>query len=138
MHLAGPPPLLPQDLAEWSCIYIKYIQTFRKLEEAYDQMVHPQKRRDMRAALEAVIGRVLEIKAWMVKLNKDIDFVNLDDILVDVKLTPSVLEVPVPRYYVEERSKELEDRSKFLEALVEKYNLPKKEEAPVIPTPPLG
>lgn len=33
-----------QDLSEWACIYIKYLQIMRKLETAYDQMVHPQKR----------------------------------------------------------------------------------------------
>jgi len=29
--------------------------------------------------------------------------VNFDDILVDLKLTPDVLEIPVPRYFVEDR-----------------------------------
>ena len=51
----------------------------------------------MKKALEATMGRILEIKGWLVKLNKDIDFVNLDDILVDLKLTPDVLEVHIPR-----------------------------------------
>ncbi len=39
------------------------------------------------------------------KLNKGIDTVHLDDILVDLKLTPDVLEVPVPRYFLESRAK---------------------------------
>ncbi len=103
-----PPP--PQELSEWACIYIRYIQILRKLETAYDQMVHPQKRLDMRKALEACIGRMLEIRHWMVKLNKGLDFVSMDDILVDLKLTPEVLEVPVPKYFVEDRGKELDDR----------------------------
>ena len=50
-------------------------------------------------------GRLLEIKSWMVKLNQLNDVVQLDDILVDLKLTPDVLEIPVPRYYVEDRQK---------------------------------
>jgi hypothetical protein len=99
------PTLAPQDLAEYSCIYIKYVQIYRKLEECYDQMVHPQKRLDIRKALESTIGRILELKSWMVKLNKLNDVVQLDDILVDLKLTPDVLEIPVPRYYVEDRAK---------------------------------
>lgn len=33
-----------KDLGEWSCVYIKYLQIVGKLEEAFDQMVHPQKR----------------------------------------------------------------------------------------------
>lgn len=164
-----------QDLSEWACIYIKYIQILRKLETAYDQMVHPQKRLDMRKALEACIGRMLEVRNWMVKLNKGIDFVSMDDILVDLKLTAEVggwgwgwgpgaharrgracvracalhgaerarartrvhvrtchtyththtqvLEVPVPKYFIEDRAKELDDRDKFLEALVDKYDV---------------
>jgi hypothetical protein len=86
-------------------------------------MVHPQKRIDMRKALEACIGRTIEIRHWMVKLNRGLDFVSLDDILVDLKLSPEVLEIAVPKYFVEDRAKELDDRDKFLEALVEKYNV---------------
>jgi len=125
--------LAPKELAEYSCIYIKYLQIFNKLEEAYDQMCHPQKRNDMKKALEATMGRILEIKGWLVKLNKDIDFVNLDDILVDLKLTPDVLEVPIPRCFVEDRKSELEGREKFLQALVEKYNVQVEWEEALVP-----
>ena len=45
-----------------------------------------------------------------VKLNRGLDFINLDDILVDLKLGPEVLEVPVPKYFIEDRAKELDDR----------------------------
>jgi hypothetical protein len=38
------PALAPKTLGEWACIYIKYLNIFRKLEDSYDQMVHPQKR----------------------------------------------------------------------------------------------
>jgi len=36
---------------------------------------------------------------------------------------PQVLEVPVPKYFIEDRAKELDDRDKFLEALVDKYHV---------------
>eukprot|EP00798_Chlamydomonas_sp_ICE-L_P010681 gene10681-12371_t len=124
------PALAPKDLSEWACIYIRYIQVLRKLETAYDQVVHPQKRLDMRKALEAC--RMLEVRHWMVKLNKGLDFVSLDDILVDLKLTPEVLEIPVPKYFIEDRAKELDDRDKFLEALVEKYNVKPPQANPII------
>lgn len=126
------PALAPKDLSEWACIYIKYLQIMRKLETAYDQMVHPQKRQDMKKALEACIGRMLEIRHWMTKLNRGLDFINLDDILVDLKLGPEVLEVPVPKYFIEDRAKELDDRDKFLEALVEKYNVKGPASSPLI------
>jgi hypothetical protein len=40
-----------------------------------------------------------------VHLNRGLDYVHLDDLLVDLKLTPDALEVPVPRYFVEDRAK---------------------------------
>ena len=129
--------LAPMEMSDYSCIYIKYVQIFRKLEEAYDQMAHPQKRTDMKKAVEAVLGRILEIKSWLVKLNKDVDSVNFDDILVDLKLTPDVLEIPLPRYFVEDRKAELEGRAKFLEALVEKYNVAMNWEEELKQPPPL-
>ena len=38
-------------------MYIRYTLVFRKLEECYDQMVHPQKRRLIRHMLDGTIGR---------------------------------------------------------------------------------
>ena len=40
-----------------------------------------------------------------VKLNGGQDFINLDETLVDLKLGPEVLEVPVPRFFREDRAK---------------------------------
>ena len=135
--------LAPQEFAEWACVYIKYLQIFRKLEVAYDQMVHPQKLIDMKKALEACMGRMLEVRTapgcfvpgdwsvpstqahlapesrspvpnelacmqvrhWLVKLNKGVDFMNIEDILVDLKLTPEELELPVPKYFKLDRAK---------------------------------
>lgn len=91
--------LAPREFSEWACVYIRYLQIFRKLEVAYDQMVHPQKLVDMKRALEACMGRMLEVRHWLVKLNTGSDFLNIDDILVDLKLTPDELEVPVPRCF---------------------------------------
>jgi len=34
----------------FATLYIRYLQIFRKLEESYDQMVHPQKRMDIKKA----------------------------------------------------------------------------------------
>jgi len=129
--------LAPMEISEYSCIYIKYVQIFRRLEEAYDQMAHPQKRGDMKKAVEAVLGRILEIKSWLVNLNKKIDSVNFDDILVDLKLSPDVLEIPVPRYFVEDRKVELEGRANFLAALVEKYNVAAQWEEELVQAPAL-
>ena len=38
-------------------MYLKYTQIFRKLEECYDQVTHPQKRRPIRHILDGAMGR---------------------------------------------------------------------------------
>lgn len=45
-------------------------------------------------------------------------YVNLDDVLVDLKLPPSVLEVPVPRFFIEDYKRALEEREKLLDVLL--------------------
>jgi len=68
-------------------MYIKYIQIFRRLEQCYDQVVHPQKRRVLRHVLDGVMGRVLELKNEMVNLEL-CEYHYFDDVLSDLKLTP--------------------------------------------------
>lgn len=46
-----------------STMYIKYVLAFRKLEECYDQIVHPQKRRLIRHMLDGTIGRYIHVYA---------------------------------------------------------------------------
>lgn len=68
-------------------LYVRYIQIFRQLEQVYDQVVHPQKRRVIRRTLDAVMGRVLELKNEIVE--KDFsEYHYVDDILYGLKLTP--------------------------------------------------
>ena len=68
-------------------MYIKYVQIFRRLEQSYDQIVHPQKRRVLRHVLDGVMGRILELKNEMVGLELS-EFHYFDDVLSDLKLTP--------------------------------------------------
>ena len=42
----------------FACLYIKYVQIFRKLEECYDGMIHPQKRLQVKKVLELVIQHI--------------------------------------------------------------------------------
>ena len=49
---------------------------------------------------------------------KQVVFINLDDVLVDLKLPPSVLEVPVPRFFIEDQQRALEEREKLLDVLM--------------------
>ncbi|CAH1783239.1 unnamed protein product [Owenia fusiformis] len=100
-------------------MYIKYIQIFRKLEQSYDQIVHPQKRRVLRHVLDGTMGRILEIKNEMVNLEFS-EFHYFDDVLSDLKLTPSDIEIPIPQFFINERAKALKEREKLLGQILAK------------------
>ncbi|XP_010903284.3 dynein regulatory complex protein 11 [Esox lucius] len=94
-------------------LYVRYLQIFRQLEEAYDQVVHPQKRRLIREVLDGIMGRVVELKNEMVEKEFS-EYHYMDDVLQDLKLTPEDIEIPIPRYFLSERSVVLRDRRKML------------------------
>lgn len=92
-------------------------------------MIHPQKRLAVKHVLELVIRRVLELKGDLVKWNPPNsyvripqgpeeafpwEYVHLDDILVDLKLSPEMLEIPIPRYFKEDIKRQLEQRDRIV------------------------
>ncbi|XP_072833386.2 dynein regulatory complex protein 11 isoform X3 [Pogona vitticeps] len=93
--------------------YIKYVQIFRNLEAAYDQIVHPQKRLIIRQVLDGVMGHILELKNEMVELEYS-EYHYFDDILQDLKLSPENIEIPIPRYFIKEKLKVLKERERIL------------------------
>ncbi|XP_068803878.1 dynein regulatory complex protein 11 isoform X1 [Struthio camelus] len=101
--------------------YIKYMQVFHNLEMAYDETVCPQKQLVIQEVLEAVMGRILELKNDMVTLEKS-EYHYFDDILQDLDLLPEDIEIPIPRYFVIEKLKGLE-REKFLAQILFKAGL---------------
>ena len=68
-------------------MYVKYVQSFRRLEDCYDQITHAQKRRLLRHVLDACIGRIIELKHEMIQLEFS-EYHFFDDVLQDLKLTP--------------------------------------------------
>ncbi|XP_043923534.1 IQ and AAA domain-containing protein 1-like [Protopterus annectens] len=100
-------------------LYVRYIQIFRKLETAYDQIVHPQKRRILRLVLDGVMGRILELKNEMVEKEFS-EYHYMDDVIQDCKLTPEDLEIPIPKYFLRERKNALEERRKLLNTVLSK------------------
>nr|XP_023688535.1 IQ and AAA domain-containing protein 1 [Paramormyrops kingsleyae] len=98
-------------------LYVRYIQIFRHLEEAYDQIVHPQKRRIIRQLLDGVMGRVLELKHEMVEKEFS-EYHYMDDVIQDLKLTPEDLEIPIPRYFIRENRTVLQERSQMLSSIL--------------------
>ncbi|VDI43111.1 dynein regulatory complex protein 11-like [Mytilus galloprovincialis] len=108
-------------------MYIKYIQIFRKLEQSYDQIVHPQKRRVLRHVLDGAMGRILELKHEMVNLEFS-EYHYFDDVLSDLKLTPNDVEIPIPKYFIYERMEALQKREKTLGQILAKMGPQDKDD----------
>lgn len=68
-------------------LYLKYLRIFRSLEEVYEQLVQPQRRRAVRRVLDGLTGRLLELKTQMVELELS-EFHCFDELLLDLKMTP--------------------------------------------------
>ncbi|XP_045693735.1 IQ and AAA domain-containing protein 1-like [Phyllostomus hastatus] len=100
-----------------SLLYLYYLALLRKFNTLYDQMVQPQKRRLLRRLLDGVAGRVLELKDEMVRVDL-CEYHYLDRVLQDLQLTPAELEVPIPKYFRQERSGTLHDRGLLLEEIL--------------------
>ena len=88
----------------FSKLYIKYIEIYKKLEECYDQISHPQKKISLKPVLEMCMARICELKQDMVNHSNrpKFDYINLDTILTSMKIDPSALEIPIPRYFKED------------------------------------
>jgi len=111
----------------YALLYIKYLQIYTKLEDCYDQMVHPQKRRSIKGILETVIIRILELRRQLVHFNPrpQNHFVALDEVLTDLKLNPTVVNWQVPRYFLDDkdRSDEVEVKLKKLDHWLQTFNI---------------
>ena len=104
-------------------------------------MIHPQKRISVKLVLELVIRRILELKADLVKWNPPNsyvkipqgaeeafpwEYVHLDDILVDLKLSPDMLEIVIPKYFKEDIKRQLDQRDRIIAGYTKlKHNVDK-------------
>lgn len=64
-------------------LYIRYVEIYRKLEEAYDQMVHPQKRILMKQMLDNTMVRMCEVKQNIVRYSTNTNIVQSDFVNID-------------------------------------------------------
>lgn len=99
-------------------LYLKYLTVFRQLEDSYDQIIHPQKRKDIRLTLELVMARVCQLRhdLLLYSASQPSAFTtpghcHLEPFLAPLHLSPADLEVPIPRYFTE-RSDDAEERKK--------------------------
>ncbi|NWX34620.1 DRC11 protein, partial [Notiomystis cincta] len=112
--------------------YIQYLEIFRNLEAAHDHLIHQQKRAAVRQVLDGVIGRILEIKKEMVTLEKS-ECHSMDDILMDLKRVPEDIEIPIPRYFVKENLRILQDREEYLHEILLNAGLLEQEPVTALP-----
>lgn len=108
-------------------IYAKYVTITNRLEEIYDQMLQPQKRTLIRKLLDCCLGRVVELRQDLVYLDF-CEFSYNEDIMEKLKLTPLDLEVKIPRYFIRERRKEIEERRKFIDEVMKRVGFFDEEE----------
>ncbi|XP_036616441.1 IQ and AAA domain-containing protein 1-like [Trichosurus vulpecula] len=102
-----------------SSLFLHYLGMMRQLDVIYDQMVQPQKRQLVRRLLDGVAGRILELKEELVQVDLS-EYHCLDHVLQDLKLTPADLEVPIPKYFMLEQRKVLQDREEMMAEILEK------------------
>ena len=120
------------DFKHFALLYIKYLQIYEKLEDCYDQMIHPQKRRTIKEILETVLIRILEIKQQLIHFNPRPQnrFVALDEALTNFKLNPDVIEWTLPRYFRndKDRADEIEVKQARLDHWLRTFSMSLVEE----------
>ncbi|ESL09202.1 hypothetical protein TRSC58_03081 [Trypanosoma rangeli SC58] len=116
---AGGRPRYEQLLQYWVSLYIQYLRTAKRLTSVHDAQLQPQKRYDVRTLLDTCLGRMLELRN-LLTVNCG-EFVKLDDAMLDTKMIPDDLEVPIPRYFVEDAASELQERRRQIAALQAHY-----------------
>jgi len=117
-------------------LYIKYIDILKRVDDSYDQIIHPQMRKSIKKFLENLLCRVNQIKAEIIFYHypfegiKPFYYTFLDDYLIEMKLEPEAVDLPIPNMFRENNSEEVLMRRILLdEKLKEKYGsaLPEKD-----------
>ncbi|XP_054133677.1 dynein regulatory complex protein 11 [Melozone crissalis] len=97
--------------------YVQYLAILRKLDEAHAPLIHQQKRAAVRQALDGVMGRILEIKGEMVALEK-CECHSMAAVLKELQRVPEDIEIPIPKYFIQENLGILQYREKYLHEIL--------------------
>lgn len=105
--------------ADWSCkkflnffvaLYFRYIRLLKNVEDSYDQIINPQVRKYIKKFLANLLCRLVQVKKEIIFYNNPIIslpgiiYVFLDDYLIDMKMEPRDLDLPIPQYFREDDS----------------------------------
>lgn len=107
-------------------LYLKYILAANKLEEIYDQMLQPQKRLLIRKVLDSCLGRVIELKHDLVNIDM-MEFSYNDRVMNEMRLTPSDIELMIPRYFRRENKQDTDEKNRFIDKILIKLGWLEKE-----------
>nr|CCC94925.1 conserved hypothetical protein [Trypanosoma congolense IL3000] len=112
-------PRYEQLLRYWTSLYVQYLRAGRKLVTVHDTQLQPQKRYDVRTLLDACLARMLELRSLLT--TNCGEFVKLDECILDMKMSPDELEVPIPRYFVEDNISVMQERWRQIVSLQNHY-----------------
>lgn len=113
----------------WLALYVRYVRLAKQLVAIHDTELQPQRRQDMRTVLDSCLGRMLEARHNIVEHCGD--YVCLDDVLEEMKLSPAELEPPLPTYILEDRREALLKDRTYALSLQQHYQETEPEAAPV-------
>ncbi|KAF6201746.1 hypothetical protein GE061_004141 [Apolygus lucorum] len=97
-------------------LYIKYILLTNSFVKLINMTVTYHKRERLKPIVSNLLGRIVELKAEMVKLMKA-DFPYLDQLLMDMELSRRDIELEIPDYYRMERSFVVKEFFRFTEKI---------------------
>ena len=100
-------------------LYLRYISISNRLTDCVDQIVQPQKRALARKILEAVLGRILELKIDLVEADL-MEWTHCGDTLKELNVTPAQVELRVPNCFRDERRADIEYKKKIMENVLAK------------------
>lgn len=82
-------------------LYLKYIQVANRMTEIIDQIVQIQRRKLIKKLLEAVLGRILELKYDLVEADLN-EWTHCGDVIESLGLNPIDCELNIPNYFRDE------------------------------------
>ncbi len=114
-------------------LYVRYSIVLKYLGYCYDYSIQPQKRLDIKSTMEYVICRVINLRHLLVKwapLNPDViskdgsqipfswEYVDLSEVLNELHISPSQLEMATPSYFADIAEKDLRLRNSLVETKI--------------------
>lgn len=106
-------------------LYVKYVMVANRLAICVDQVVQPQKRALIRKLLEAVLGRILELKTDLIEADLN-EWSHIGDVITELNVNSMQCEIQVPRCFLDERRKDLTYKKNLIDDVLDKLGFLEK------------